>query len=194
MKRKFIQEFQAALSLCNAILFSPGFAGVLRRRAEALLTTVDTKESISLPESHLDLLMTDFITRASSSVSLSLLVGGILDSSLSGTGTFTSRLNTPIIVTSWIPSAQVNGCVKVLRMLLFRCFTFAPSESERLLSNFESLTHFRSDGERDFFLELRRLLQRLCLLDSLALCIVVSFGSAKEKLVKRGIFKPLRLR
>lgn len=158
---------------------SPGFAGVLRRRA--LLTTVDTSESISLPESHRDLCGAGLDSLPSSSVSLSLLVGGKLDSSLSGGGsTLTSLLNTPIMLTSRKSSIYVNGWVKVRRILLFLCLTFTdPSDSDRfpfnLLSVFTSpLVHFKSDGDRDFFLGFRLLLHRFCLLDSRAVCIVVA--------------------
>lgn len=34
--------------------------------------------------------------------------------------------------------------------------------------------HFKSDGDKDFFLEFRLLLHRFCLLDSLVVCIVVA--------------------
>lgn len=162
----------------------PGCAGVLRLRAETLFTTVDTKESISLPESHADLWITGLGNiRPSSSVSLSLLVGGRFDSSLSGgASTLTCLLNTPIIVTSCISSVHVIGWVKVRLMLLFRCFTFIePSERDLLPLNLNSillspLVLFRSDGESDFFLECRRLLARFCLLDSRVVCIVDALG------------------
>lgn len=172
-----------SLKMFRLIQNLPRFAGVLRLRADALLTTVDTKESISLPESHLGLCGTGLWIRLSSSVSLSLLVGGRWDSSLSGGGsTLTCLLNAPIMVTSWISSEHVIGWVKVRRMLLFLCFTFTdPSDSERLPFNFVSAfvsprAHFRSDGDRDFFLECLLLLHRFGRLDSRAVCIVATSG------------------
>lgn len=162
-------------------LDSPRLAGARRRRADAFFTAMVTRESISLPESHRGLGGTGLgRTRTSSSVSLSLLVGGKLDSSLSG-GTTLFILNTSSIGTS-SKSAHDMGWVKVLCILLFLCRTFTdPSDNDRLPFNLFSLlastrAHFKSDGDKDFFLEFRLFTLRFCLLESLAACIVAALA------------------
>lgn len=131
--------FNANISIQrNAYL--PRLAGVRRRRADAFLTAMETNESISLPESHRGLCSTGCVTAlTSSSVSLSLLVGGTFDSSLSGGPGSHFILNTVFIETS-SNSAHEMGWVKVLCILLFLCLTFTdPSDNDLLPFNLFSL-------------------------------------------------------